>query len=165
MSDKYDFNEFGSKGKRVGQAVADILAKDQPIYTAGEIIDAYGPKFAKDFEECMNDASKRYDSPFYIFVLTNKEMWAENVVRNWFIPRQTPPFALDMLTQYPNYNKSLYIVDTRKGAVKICWSIPGFEDCKTVLSNPNLYSPELVQWIKDCMEAKLEKEQYSFDEK
>ena len=68
---RYKYNRFGMKGARVGQAVADILSKDQPTYTAGEILDGFGAKFAQELEKSVNDSIGKYKSPFYIMALTN----------------------------------------------------------------------------------------------
>jgi len=161
---KYDYDRFGVKAKRVGQAVVDILSKNQAPQTVGDTIDAFGPDYAKQIEQCIEDNQKKYTDPFYIFVLTKKEFWADNVLRNFFIARQTPPHAFQMMEQYSNFTKTLYLVDAKKGKIKILWSLPGFNDCITVAKNPMLYAPELVKWIEDCFSRKLDKDRYSFDE-
>src|SRR5271157_3209448 len=162
MADRYDFNVDGKKAKRVGQAVVDILSKPQPIQTVGDTIDAFGPDYAQQIENCIQDNQKKYKSPFYIFVLTKKEFWADNVLRNFFIARQTPPHAFQMMEQYSNFTKTLYIVDADKGKIKILWSLPGFNDCISVAKHPALYAPELVRWIEDCFTRKLDKDKYGF---
>lgn len=164
MSDKYDYNRFGSKGKRVGQAVYDILSKDDnPVYTAQDIIDASSEKFCRDMEEAIENAYCKYESPFYIFVITKKDPHLVNVVRNYFIARQTPPYATDMMSAYPHASKTLYIVNYEKGFVKVCWSLPSVAECVMVLSNPDANNPELVQWIETYAKKGLDKDSYSFD--
>jgi hypothetical protein len=165
MSEKdYAYNRFGAKGQRVGQAVVDLLSKSQPVQTVGETIDAFGSDYAKQVQDCIEDNQHKYKSPFYIFVLTKKEFWADNVLRNFFIARQTPPHAFQMMEQYSNFTKTLYLVDANAGKIKIIWSLPGFQDCITVAKNPHLYSPELVKWIEDCFSRKLDKDEYRFEE-
>lgn len=161
---KYDYDRFGSKGKRVGQAVADILSKDQPTYSAEDIIEGYKEKFEKSFHEAVEGGIKQgLKYPFYIYVMQHKEFWADNVVRNWFIPRQTPPHALDMIEKYPHHNKILYMVNPESNQIKICWNIPGYEDCKSILKNPAGLSSEMIKWIKDAMAGKLNRDSYEFD--
>lgn len=155
---RYSYNRFGSKGKRVGQAVVDILSEDQPTYTAGEIIDGYAPKFAEELQRAVETGLRLYRPPFYVFVLSHKEMWAENVVRNWFIPRQTAPYALDAMAEYPHRTKTLYLVSPSE--VKVVWSLPGIEDCKTVLARKEMYAPELVEWIVKCFQGDFERDCY-----
>jgi len=162
-TDKYDYNRFGSKAKRVGQAVVDILSTPQPMQTVGDTLAAYGPDYAKQIEECIEANEHKYKSPFYVFVLTKKEMWAENVVRNWFIARQTPPYAFEMMQQYPNATKTLYMVDTKKGHVEALWSLPGWQDCISIAKNPTTYDPKLVKWVEDCLSHCLDRDSYSFE--
>lgn len=166
MSDidkKYTYDRFGSKGMRVGQAVYDILSKDQPTYTAEDILNEYAPKYMEEIERCVEANKDKLRNPFYIFVLTHKEMWAENVVRNWFIARQTPPHGFDAVSDYPHHNKTLYLVDVKKGKMMLCWTVPGIEDCKSIMKNPMAYDPDLVRWIDECFKGKLDKDSYSFN--
>ncbi len=161
--EKYAYNRFGKKGTRVGQAVVDILSQQQASQTVGDVLDGYGPDYARQIEECVEQNQSKYKSPFYIFVLTKKEFWANNLVRNWFIARQTPPHAFDMMEQYSNYTKTLYIVDADRGKLEIVWSLPGFDDCIAVAKNPGAYDPQLVKWIEDCFTRGLDKEKFTFD--
>ena len=159
---KYFYNKRGSKGARVGQAVSDILSHDQPTYTVGDILDGFGAKFAQELEATIEANIPKYKALFYVLALTKKEFWADNVVRNWFIARQTAPHALDLMIQYPGYTKTLYVVNSRKGDLKVAWSIPGLEDCKSILKSPDTFSAELVQWIRDCFEGKLDRDDYEY---
>lgn len=159
---KYDYNKFGKKGKRVGQAVTDILAQDNPIYTVEDILHEYSPDFVKEFESTIEKNKQQYDGRFYVLVLTGKEMWATNVVRNWFIARKTPPYATDMVADYPHRTKTLYLIDSNIGKVEVLWSIPGIEECKSILASPAMYDRTLINWICDCFQGFLNKEDYSF---
>lgn len=155
IENKYSYDRFGSKGMRVGQAVHDILSKEQPMQTVEETIEAMAPKFTKDLEDTINANKDRYKSPFYVFVLTKKEMWATNVVRNFFIARQTPPDPLNMMCQYANMTKTLYKVDSLKGSLKVKWSLPGLNDCPNILKNPQFHDPDLVAWIDSLFKGTL----------
>jgi hypothetical protein len=147
---KYDYNRFGKKGKRVGQAVVDILSKEQPEQTVEETIDAFGPDFVKELESTIESNKHRYQSPFYVLILTKKEMWACNVVRNFFIARQTYPLATDIIKDYPNHTKTLYKVNTDKGSLEIMWCLPGHQECQAIARNPGSFDRELVNWIFQC---------------
>jgi hypothetical protein len=154
-----------SKRETVGKAVQNILNGSREQCTTEDIIENYKQQYEKDFHKaCEKGVELHYDTPFYILVLQNKEFWAENVVRNYFIPRQTPPHALDMVETYPHHNKILYMVNPHSNQIKICWNIPGYEDCKSILKNPQGLSKTMVNWIKDAMAGKFEKDSYEFDE-
>lgn len=160
---KYNYDRFGSKAQRVGQAVTDILSKKQDSITTGEIIESYGDEFRKELENTIEANSDKLDSPFYILVFTHKEHWANNVVRNWFIARQTPPFASHVVEQYPNRMKTLYMIDAKKGNIKICWSLPGVGDMISIMKSPLTFDPQLVKWITDFRDGHLDKEKYEFE--
>jgi hypothetical protein len=158
--DKYIYDNYGMKGARVGQAVSDILSKPQPSYTVEDILSEYGNKYALDLEKTIENNKKKYKSPFYVFVLTKKEFWTDNVVRNWFIARQTPPHGSDMMKEYPHHTKTLYVVDTDNGNLRVVWTLPGYEDCKSILKTPDSYDKDLVKWVLECFGGSLDKNSY-----
>ena len=156
------FND--SNKETVGQAVQNILNGSREQCTTEDIIENYKQQYEKDFyKACEKGVEFHYDTPFYILVLQNKEFWAENVVRNYFIPRQTPPHALDMVETYPHHNKILYMVNPESNQIKICWNIPGYEDCKSILKNPKGLSTQMIKWIQNAMAGKYELDAYEFD--
>ncbi len=159
---RYQYDRFGTKGARVGQAVLDILSTDQPDYTCEEILEGMAPEFTKEMEKTINENLGKYKNPFYVLVLTKKEHFATNVLRNWFIARQTAPYASKMMFEYPIHTKTLYIVNAERGDVKVCWSLPGIADCQAIAKNPANISQELVGWILDCFEGKLDKEGFDY---
>lgn len=158
---KYDYQRGNVKGKRVGQAVLDIMSKPQPTITAGEIMENYAPRFLDELESTIEKNRSRYKSPFYVLVLTKKEPWAVNVVRNYFIARQTAPHALQLMSAYQWYTKTLYVVNEQCGEVKLCWSLPAYQECVSISKYPYLWDPDLVKWIYDCFRGKLELDDYS----
>ena len=157
---KYDYDRFGKKGKRVGQAVVDILSENQAPQTVEETLDALGPDFVKDLLQCAEDNQPKYGASFYILVLTKKEMWAANVVRNFFIARKTPPHALDLIKEYSNFTKTLYLVDVHRG-LHIIWSIPGHQECLAVMKTLQSYDESLVKWIQEAYGGNLDRDAYT----
>lgn len=152
---KYSYDRFGMKGARVGQAVHDILHGNHGSTTVEEIIDEYSQKFNQELEDTINSNEHKYKDKFHIFVLSNKEMWAQNVVRNWFIARETAPEPLDMVAQYPNHCKILYEFDRRTDKLTLKWTIPGLQDCISIVKNPLQYDPQLYKWISDCFKGAI----------
>ena len=159
-SDRYDYSRFGSKGaSRVGQAVYDILNSPNRVDTRVEdVLESSKAKYTQDMENCVNANLYKYEDPFYVLVISKKEPWAANVVRNFFIARQTKPRGLDMVVEYAHATKTLYKVNKYRGNVEVVWSLPGFEEMKSVLNQPELYDRELVKWITDCFAGNLDKE-------
>lgn len=158
---KYDYNRFGSTGQRVGQAVVDILSRENAPQTVEETLDAFGPDYAKNLDDTIEANKTKYKSPFYVLSLLKKEMWAVNVVRNFFIARQTAPYALDLIQNYPHHTKTLYQINSDRGHLKLCWSIPGHSECLAILKSPKSFDEELVKWILEAYSGKLELDSYS----
>lgn len=153
---RYTYDRFGMQGKRAGQAVYDIITQDNPVYTVEDVLDGYSKKYAQEIEDCIEANRKRYQSPFYIFVLSAKEMWATNLVRNWFIARQSKPNGSDMMVEYPNHTKTLYRIKDDEGLIELVWTLPGIEDCKSIIKNPAPYDPELVRCVNACFSGDLD---------
>lgn len=149
--------------KTVGEEVFGILSKEQPSQTAGETIDAFGPDFASFMQKTIEDNKDKFKSPFYILVLTKKDYFMPNVLRNQFISRQTPPHAFSLMENYSNSTKTLYLVDGQKGLCKLLWSLPGLDECFSIARHPLTFAPELVRWIELCFNKKLDLDSYDFD--
>lgn len=155
MGSKKDFTWQQEKPKNVGQVVYDILQKDQHDTTVGEILDEYQYQYLEEIIDCIQKNRHKFDSPFYIVVLTKKEPWALNVMRNWFIARQTKPSAKIMREDYPNFMQTVYKWNDKDEKIDILWSLPIAQDAQVVLKNKQLYDAQLVKWVMDFQEGKL----------
>ena len=148
--------EINPNPSKVGQAVYDILSKPYEAYEVGEIINEYSKKYTEEVKEAIKNGLKNFESPFYILVLHKKEFWTDNVLRNWFVSRQTRPLAADLRREYPNHGITLYSYDGTNGHLKILYSLPTAQDSKTIMKNAHLYDPQLVEWIKKFNEGRLD---------
>lgn len=150
-------DKLNKSTSKVGQAVYDILKKDQNPTSVEEILDEYQHKYTQEIEDTIQNNIDKYDPPFYIVVLTKKEPWALNIMRNWFIARQTRPTVKYLRGEYPNYMNTVYSVDKRSSELKILWSLPIKQDADVILRNKHLYDPQLVKWIEDCDSGALDR--------
>ncbi len=73
----------------VGKALYDILSKEQHHQEVGETINELAPGYIEHLKSCIEDNEGKLESPFYVIVISKKEQYALNVVRHWFIARQT----------------------------------------------------------------------------
>lgn len=144
---EFTFQRDKPKKKTVGKAVHDIITKEQAPITVGEVLDEYQHEYLEEILTCIRDNRSKYESPFYIIVLTKKEPWALNVMRNWFIARQTRPSARWMRSEFPNFMQTVYAWDDRSEQLRLLWSLPTWQDALVVLKNKDLYDPQLVKWI------------------
>lgn len=157
MSDKYDYNRFGSKAKRVGQAVVDILSKEHlPSITAEDISEERQKEYIENLHKAVEVGhnEKKYSDPFYVVCLYNKEPWAVNVVRMRFLPRQTEPMPENMMTMFPYFGKDVWQVHYDKGDLKYLWTLPSIENFRQILKNTKLYDSNLAKWTADPLGKK-----------
>jgi hypothetical protein len=149
-------DKINTNPSKVGEAAYKILKQDQAPVTVEEILEEYQHKYAEEMQSTIDNNFNRYESPFYIVVLTKKEPWAPNVVRNWFIARQTRPTAKYLRNEYPNYMHTVYAVNKEKCELKLLWNLPTAQDAQTILKNGFLYDAQLVGWIEDYNSGKLD---------
>ncbi len=148
--DKYDYNRFGCKAKRVGQAVHDIISKGVfPTITAEEIAEERQKRYIEDLNEAAELGSKEFESPFYVVYLFNKEHWSPLVNRGRFVRRQTEPIPENMMTMFPYFQKDVWKIDWDNGKVEYLWTLPALETFKQILQHKDLYDKDLVDWAKD----------------
>lgn len=146
----------GKTTSKVGKAVYEILQKDHVPISVEEIMDQYQHKYTQEMEDTINNNFHKFESPFYIVVLTKKEPWALNVMRNWFIARQTRPTAKFLRTEFPTYMHTVYSVNKSTHELKVLWSLPIKQDSDVVLKNRHLYDAQLVKWVEDYASGALD---------
>ena len=151
MDEKYIYNQRGHKEVRVGQAVYDILSKDQEAYTAEDILDGMQKGILSYLEEAAQKGLKELDGDFYILHLFDKDLTqfqVDNVMKQSaaiFPSRKWHP--AEVMAAHPNAAKSLYFVDKKNGEMKEMWTVPGYQDCKSILKKPENYNSNLIKWI------------------
>ena len=137
------------KAAEVGRAVYDIMSKPQASQEVGETLEAMSPKYIEHLLTTIKDRQNDFDGPFYIVVLRKKEPWALNVLRQWYVPRQTRPSPYVLREDYPNHDHDVWCIDPKTTEISLQWTLPTAQDSKTILKNASLYDPTLVQWIQD----------------
>lgn len=153
---KYSYDRFDTKGARAGQAVYDILSKDQPDYTVEEILEEMGKGIASYIQEEAERGCKKFDGTFYILHLFKKSMGEMNVANAMVQSArsfQTQFNIQEVMQSHPNSAKTLYEVDKKNGLIKLLWTVPGWEDCKSIKKNPGIYDPDLVKWVNMAIQG------------
>jgi hypothetical protein len=136
---------------KVGSAVREILSKEQSPVEVGEIIKEYGDSYADQVRQAVEAGSHKYRSPFYIAVLHKKEIWALNVLRNWFVARQTKPSMQAMWRMFPNFMTTVYEVHAGEGKLELLWTLPSEMEARVVVQNWDLYDSNLVKWCNQAL--------------
>ena len=135
---------------KLGQAVYDILSKEQHVQTVEETTAAMTPKYFEELSKAVDSGCKDFSSPFYVVVQRKKETIngsVTNVLRHKYVTRQTKPYAYFLRTEFPNADHDLYEVDSEKGTMTLLYTLPTAQDSKTILKNAEMYDPKLVEWI------------------
>ena len=141
---------------KVGKAVQEILSKDQPVVEVGEVISEYADEYTEMVKKTIADNLHKYDETFYVVVLTKKEPWAVNVMRNWFIAKRYKPSARYIRNNHPNHMQTVYSFNPKDCELKLLWNLPTYQDAVVILKNWALYHSDLVKWIRDYESGKID---------
>lgn len=153
---KVSKDELPTNTSKVGEAVHKILSKEQDSMSVEDVIDQYADKYTKEIASVLENNVNKFDPPFHVVVLHKKEPWSVNVLRNWFVARQTRPSAKVLRLDYPNHTHTVYSYDKRSGELKILWSLPTAQEALTIKKNGHLYDPVLLSWITQFENGKLD---------
>lgn len=143
----------------IGQAVYDILSKQQQDQSVEATIDAMTPKYFEELSKAVDKGCKDFESPFYILIQRKKETIGGsvmNVLKHQYVTRQTRPYANFLRSEFPNADHDLYEVNSEKGTMTLLYTLPNAQDSKTILKNQEMYDPMLVGWIQAYNSGKLD---------
>lgn len=146
------------KSETVGQAAYRLLDRAHETHEMQEVqetINAMTPAYYSELESTIVKNRGRYCAPFYIVCLRKKENFFINVLRQWFIARQTQPLACVMFRNYPNHDHDVWEIDAN-GEPKLKWTLPPGQEMQTIMKKPYRYHSDLVKWIKDYQDGFLE---------
>ena len=147
------------KTSKVGQAVYDLLSREQPAYSVEDILDQFGRDYLDLIRSIADKAKGQFEPPFYIFSVLKKDLGqfgVANVLKHSARPFQLKVTSKRAVEAHPGATKTLFRVDAKKGEIALEWSIPSNEECVSVLKHADLYDPQLVKWIKKCFDGTLD---------
>ena len=84
----------------VGKISSEMLLKEPCSRDPIELERAMHTDYVKNVEECVTTAKKEFLGDFFVVVLTKKEHLMQNVLRHYFLARQSCPT--------PNYDQTIY---------------------------------------------------------
>lgn len=151
---------------KLGQAVYDILSKEQSPQTVEETIAEMTPSYFEQLSIAVEKGCKDFESPFYVVVQRKKETIGGsvmNVLKHQYITRQTKPYANFLRHEWPNADHDLYEIDSAKGTMTLLYTLPNAQDSKTILKNADCYDPKLVEWILAYNDGSLGSEKFVID--
>lgn len=116
-----------SKRDTLGKISSDLLQKDAPEIKIQEQQEAMQEDYMKNLLEAVDRGYLRYRKSFFIHVETKAEKLMPNVLRNYFIDRETCPT--------PNYDQTVFRYNNERGQVEFIWTIPCRDACHHLKAN------------------------------
>ena len=115
------------KEKTVGQSAVELQTKQQENIKVLDQSQAMLEDYWKNLLETVDRGYKKYPGNFFIHVETKKEPLLENVLRNYFIDRQSCPT--------PNYDQTVFRYNKELGQIEYLWTIPDRSTCFMLKDN------------------------------
>lgn len=113
--------------------------------TAGDLADAVGKIYMKDLWKAIERNSKQKQKQIYFLTTVRKDPkdLTKILIYIW-------PFLHSI--NYLRESMDLWKFDYEKEELKLIWSVPHRAEMKTFLRSPDLYSKDLIKWIKQYLD-------------
>lgn len=134
----------------VGKISGELSQKPLETYDPVEQTNEQLSDYDKNIEEAVQEGLKKYHGDFYIAVLTKKERLMQNIIRHYFIPRQTCPT--------PEYDQTVYKYNRSNHSINYLWTLPDKQAYYFLLKNADIIPVEqrdLLQFVIDDVMGKL----------
>lgn len=131
---------------------AEALSRLQNPDTTQTIIDTQreiDKEYFSEIEKCV-EAHRDWDTPYYIVVHCKKEKLLENVIRRYFIGRQTLPT--------PQWDQTVWRFDPKSGDMQFLWVLPDENTAMWLAANPKEIHGdmhELLRFTINFLDKKL----------
>lgn len=152
---KYSYDRFDSHGQRVGQAALDLAKNATGRHTIEEILFDMG--LENGLRQCIIDEYERtrghYPDKYFILTLTKHELGQFGIVNVFKNSARSFVLPLDMqevMNAHRNATKNCYTVDNKHEDIRLLWTLPSYDECISVLKNPQIYDPILVGSVEEC---------------
>jgi len=141
-----------SKKITVGKVATDLAAQDTVAQSPIELEREVHKEYEQNFNDCLERGKKQYQGDFFIVVVTKKERLLPNVLRHYFLHRNSCPT--------PDYDQAVYKYHRKHDGYEFLWVIPDKNSCKRILQDA-LYLPEsqhdLLRFVMDYADGELMK--------
>lgn len=134
----------------VGKISNDLLTQESPTRSPFELEQEMHRDYEKHVYDCIDQGKKDYVGDFFIAVMTKRERLMTNVLRNYFVARQSCPT--------PNYEQAVYKYHRSEERIEFLWVIPDRETCIIMKEQALEVVPEerdLLQFILEFADGTL----------
>lgn len=144
-----------TKYKTVGEASLDLQKQDVVDATYQELQTEMQKEYMHTLWKEIDEQKELFKEPFYLVVITKREKLMTNVMRNYFMSRQSCPT--------PDWDQAVYRYTKSEDKLEFLWVIPDRDICDWMLDHPGdvplehehlmmfarqLYSGELLKLAK-----------------
>lgn len=112
--------------------------------TAGDLADAVGKIYMKDLWKAIERNAKQKRKVIYYLTTVRKDPSDLTKILIYIWPFSEP-------IRYLRESMDLWKFDYEKEELKLVWSVPHRAEMKNFLRSPELYSKELINWIKQYL--------------
>lgn len=131
--------EENQKKLTVGAASIEASQKKPETLSPIELERAMQEEYMKHLLETVDDGYKKYDSDFYVVVITKNERLMQNVFRNYFFHRKSCPT--------PEYDQSVYKYNRPASRMEYMWTLPSKDACIHLKNNADKVVKEEQQLL------------------
>lgn len=138
--------------KNVGAYSQELATKSLDTRDPIELERAMQKDYLKNVVECIARSKANYPDDFFVVVLTKRERLMQNVLRLYFVARQSCPT--------PNYEQAVFRYSGKDDKIEHIWSIPDRDTSYTYLTQALMVAPEerqLLNFILDFKSGELAK--------
>lgn len=114
--------------KTVGSLALDLMSQKQENTDVVSQQKAMLSDYEKNFQQSFDRGKSQFQGDFYIVVITKKERLMENVIRNYFLVRESCPT--------PEYDQIVYKYSKAEDFTDLLWVIPCMQACNTYRDMP-----------------------------
>ena len=116
------------KKETVGKIATDLIEKGEH----NPDVIAQQREMLKDYENqvliAVENGKRQFNGDFYVVVSTKKEKLLQNVIRNYFYPRESCPS--------PQHDQIVYRYIRREDMFEIIWVLPNKQACEIYRNDP-----------------------------
>lgn len=123
----------------VGAVAHELQKQEAPTRDPIELEREMHKDYERRIYESIADGKKSYTGDFYIVVMTKREMLLTNVLRNYFVVRQTAPT--------PNWEQTVYKYHREEERIEFLWVVPDKDACEELCDNALLVHPDEKQLL------------------
>lgn len=122
------------KKKNLGAIARDLLLKEADQATVGEMRNAQLSEYEDNVGQCIKTHRSKFNSDFFVVVITKKEKLMPNVLRHYYLGRRSCPT--------PDYDQAVYKYHYEEDKIEFIWVIPSKPACIRFKNNVLMTAPE-----------------------